>query len=117
MNYDLDLKGILFNAIKSGKKTVETRTKVPHTMVDYEKMEKGDTITFTNLVNNEVLKVEVLAIRHYPDAREMLLAEGLDKTLSYPMELDDAVESYNELNGYTDGIKKYGIWAIEIKKL
>lgn len=58
MNYDFDLNSLPFESIKSGKKKIETRTKVPHNMTPYEKILKGDILTFTHEKTKEVMIVE-----------------------------------------------------------
>ncbi len=109
MNHDLQLNDMPFNAIKSGKKKIETRTKTPPLMRNYEEWKAGDTITFTNSANNEVMKVEILGVRHYKDIPDLLDAEGQENVMSYDTTREEAIVSWDKLQGYTEGIKKYGI--------
>lgn len=117
MDWHLELNDMPFDAIKSGKKNRETRTKVSHNMTPYEEMKPGDRIIFTRKTDKEKMICEILGVRHYPDVASMFDAEGQDNCMSYDAPRDEAIASYNQLRGYTDGIKEYGIWAIEVKPL
>ena len=115
MNYNLKLNDRPFKAIKAGTKKIEGRTPKDSDDKRYERMIHGDTITFTNNVTNEIITVEVLFVHHYDDAREMLETEGVSNVLSSGGNIEDGIKSYNSLEGYEERIKKYGIYAIEIK--
>lgn len=45
----------------------------------------------------------------------MFDTEGQENCVSYDAPREDAIASYDQLRGYTEGIKQYGIWAIEVK--
>ena len=115
MNYNLDLNDRPFKAVKAGTKKIEGRT--PKNLDDkrYDEMISGDTIIFTNNITNEQMLCEVLHIRHYEDVRSMLEVEGTENVLSSRGNIEDGIKSYNSLEGYEERIKKYGIYAIEIK--
>ena len=117
MNYKLELNELPFEAIKSGKKKVETRTKVPHNMTPYEEMRSGDTITFIKSSTGEEMVVMITEVSHYQDVATMLGSEGQENVMSYEASTEEAIKSYASLSGYPEGIKKYGIWAIKIKPL
>ena len=107
-----------FQAIKSGKKKIETRTFVEeYKSPDYRQMKRGDLLTFENNQTKERIIVEILGVRHYSDVAEMFDAEGQDRCMSYDAPRDEAINSYNRLRGYTAGIKKNGIYAIELRLL
>jgi len=95
----------------------ETRTKVPHNMTPYEEMKPGDRVVFTRKTDQGKMVVEILGARHYKNVAEMLDAEGQDNCMSYDAPRDKAITSYDQLRGYTEGIKQYGIWAIEVKPI
>lgn len=117
MDWHLELNDMPFDAIKRGKKSRETRTKVPHNMTEYEEMKPGDRIIFTRKSDKEKMVCEILAVRHYPDVASMFDAEGQENCMSYDAPKEEAIASYDQLRGYTDGIKEYGIWAIEVKPI
>ena len=117
MNYNLNLNDRPFIAIKAGTKKIEGRTPKDENDKRYAEMKVEDTITFTNNVTNEIMKVEILRIQHYPDVRLMLETEGISNVLSSGLDIEGGIKSYNSLDGYEERIKKFGIYGIEIKCL
>jgi len=115
MNYSLELNDRPFKAIKAGTKKVEGRTPINTEENIYEKMVFGDTITFTNNVTNEQIMCEILFVHHYNDVRKMLETEGIKNVLSSGLDVEGGIKSYNSLDGYEKGIKKFGIYAIVVK--
>lgn len=115
MNYNLDLNDRPFKAIKAGTKKAEGRTPVNSENNIYEKMVPGDTITFTNNISNEHIICEILFIHHYDNVRKMLETEGTKNVLSSGLGIEGGIKSYNSLDGYEEGIKKYGIYAIGVR--
>ena len=115
MNYSLELNDRPFKAIKDGTKKVEGRTPINTEENIYEKMVFGDTITFTNNVTNEQIMCEILFVHHYNDVRKMLETEGIKNVLSSGLDVEGGIKSYNSLDGYEKGIKKFGIYAIVVK--
>ena len=117
MKYKLDLNPRPFEAIKNGTKKIEGRVPTPNVKVPFNKLRKGDTILFTNNETNEKIEVLILGVRHYPNVREMLEKEGADNVLSGGGTIDEGIERYNKLRGYKENIPRYGIYAIEVKKI
>jgi len=118
MNYNLDLNDRPFQAIKAGTKKIETRVPTSYDKTPYAELKAGDTFTFTNNVTNEVMKVEILGVRHYPDVRAMLEAEGTRNALSSGLDINGAIERYNTaFEEYKENIPKFGIYGIEVKKI
>lgn len=118
MNYNLNLLDRPFKAIKVGTKKIETRVPTSYDKTPYADLKIGDTFTFTNMTTNEVMKVEILGVRHYPDVRSMLEAEGTRNALSSGLDINGAVERYNTVfEEYKENIPKYGIYGIEVKPL
>ncbi|MFA5736783.1 MAG: ASCH domain-containing protein [Candidatus Paceibacterota bacterium] len=115
MNYELNLNDRPFQAIKAGTKKIEGRT--PNDGVDlrYKKMSPGDFIIFINNTTNEKLTCAILSITHYPNVKSMLEAEGTQNVLSSGRNIEEGIESYNNLGDYKERIGKYGIYAIGIK--
>jgi ASC-1-like (ASCH) protein len=115
MNYSLELNDRPFKAIKAGTKKVEGRTKTSLDTFSYDNLKSGDTVTFTNNTTNENIKVDLIAVRHYPNTRSMLEKEGLKNILSSGKDIEGGIESYNTFSEYKENIPKYGIYAIEVK--
>lgn len=82
MNYILDLNDRPFKAIEAGTKKIEGRTPTSWDKTPYDKLQKGDTIHFINNVTNEEMDVKVLFVHHYPNAKSMLEAEGIENVIS-----------------------------------
>ncbi len=116
MNYYLELNDRPFKAIKAGTKKIETRVPTNYDKTPYTELKAGDTITFTNNVTSEVMRVEISDVRHYPDVRTLLEAEGTRNTLSSGLGINGAIERYATVfSEYKENLPKYGIYAIEIK--
>ena len=118
MEYSLDLNPRPFKAIKNGTKKIEGRIPIDNDKnIPFNKIKKGDIITFTNNFNNEKMKVQVLGIKHYSTFKEMLESEGTERVLSSKGNVEEGIKSYESLSGYKEGIKKHGVYAIEIEKI
>jgi len=118
MEYSIDLNPRPFDSIKKGIKKIEGRVPTEHNKnFPLNKLKKGDIIAFTNNENGEIMKVNVLGVRHYKNVRLMLETEGTRNVLSSQGTVEEGIESYNRLKGYKEGVKKHGIYAIEVKKL
>ena len=118
MNYDLSLNDRPFKAIKAGTKKIETRVPTSYDKTPYADLKAGDTFTFTNMTTNEVMRVEILGVRHYPDVRSMLEAEGTRNALSSGLDINGAIERYNTVfEEYKENIPKFGIYGIEVRPL
>lgn len=118
MNYDLDLNDRPFKEIKAGTKKIETRVPTSYDKTPYNEIIVGDTFTFTNNVTRETMVVDILGIRHYPDVRTMLEAEGTRNALSSGLDINGAIERYNTVfEEYKENIPKFGIYGIEVKPI
>lgn len=118
MNYILDLNNRPFKAIKAGTKKIEGRTLTSWDKTPYDKLQKGDTIHFINNVTHDEMDVEILFVHHYPDTKSMLEAEGVKNVISSePKTIEHGIKSYNSYEGYEEGIRKSGIYAIGVKPL
>lgn len=118
MEYKFNTKDRPFKAILVGTKKVEGRTPTEFDKTPYDKLKTGDLITITNNLSNENLKVRINFVRHYPSVKEMLEKEGPENVLSSePKTVEHGVRSYNSLDGYKEGIKKNGIYAIGLELL
>ena len=117
MNYYFHLNDMPFEAIKSGKKKIETRIQTEdHPKEQFEGMKAGEQIIF-NTDAGENMTTEIIKVRHYPDIATLLDTEGQENVMSYDCSREEALVSWNSLKGYEEGIKKYGIWAIEVKPI
>lgn len=118
MTYYFHLNDMPFEAIKSGKKKIETRMQTEdHPKSQFEGMKAGEQIEFTKDSTGEKMTVGILGVHHYDDIASLLDNEGQENVMSYDATYDEALVSWNKLNGYEEGIKKFGIWAIKVNSL
>mgnify|MGYP001611460968 CR=1 FL=1 len=115
MNYNINLNERPYLAIRAGTKKIEGRVKTSRDTFLYSDLVSGDTITFTNIAMGEKMLVDVLGVKHYPNTREMLEAEGVENVLSSGGDIESGIESYNNFTEYRENIHKYGIYAIGVK--
>lgn len=118
MNYYFNLNDRPFEAIKSGKKKIETRIQTEgHPKEEFEKMKPGEQMIFTKKSSGEKMVTEIIKVRHYKNIAELLDSEGQENVMSYDCTREEALVSWDSLKGYKEGIKNYGIWAIEVKPI
>ncbi len=99
----------IFEAIKSGKKKVETRAATPRNV----KMQTGDEVVF--VCGKQSLKKTIKEATKYRTIKAMLKdykVKDIAPDLKNENELRDM---YFAWPSYQDKIKKYGIIALEIK--
>lgn len=114
MNYILNLNNRAFKAIINKTKKVEIRTFTGNT--DYSKMNKDDIIIFKN-DEDEKIACKISEINYYKNIEELLMLEGTRYTTSSTNDYEAAINNINQLNGYKNAIKKYGVYAIHIEYL
>ena len=98
-----------FSLILLGLKTVEGRLNKGA----FAKMQKGDTIIFTNddFKLNRTVEVVIKDIRHYKTFRTYLTTQGLDKCLPGFDTIDDGLKVYHLY--YPPSVEvKHGVLAI-----
>ena len=59
--------------------------------------------------------MEIVGVRHYKNISDLLDAEGLENVLSYDAPREESITNWDKIDGYTEGMKKHGIWGIEVK--
>ena len=99
-----------FDAIKSGRKTVEGRLN----STKFQNLKVAMPITFISTTTKQQLTCIVQAIHTYPDFKAMLQSEGVQKMLPDINNLEDAVSIYESFPGYKEEVKKIGALAIRI---
>ena len=101
-------------AIKNNTKRVEIRSSNQNN--DYSKLNIGDIIVF-NSQSLGVIYTKIKEINHYNSLDELFTMEGTRYTTSSPNDKSEAIASINSFDGYTENIKKNGVYAIHIKYL
>ncbi len=109
--YEMKLKPAPFAAMKSGLKTVEMR------LFDEKRqlIAVGDRIQFFQTETHEPLTVEVIALRRYASFEE-LYAHEAHTTLGYA---EGEMAHPSDMSQYydIDEIERYGVLAIEIRRI
>ena len=103
-------------AIKNNAKRVEIRVNKDNSKHDYDKLKKDDVIEFTSDALG-IFYVKVKEVNHYDSLEELFTLEGTKHTVSSTDDYDEAIRNVNKLDGYKDGIKKNGVYAIHIEYL
>ncbi len=125
MDYKLEIYRKPLESILSGKKKVEIRTNNSYEAIRYDQLNVGDTISFQvisgppfiglDVIEPDALTVEVLEVRHYPDALALLDAEGMQVLSNLCDTKAQGVELLNSFHEYQEMIPVHGIFAIEIR--
>jgi ASC-1-like (ASCH) protein len=125
MNYKLEIYRKPLESILSGKKKVEIRTNNSYESIRYDQLNVGDTISFQvisgppfiglDVIDADALTVEVLDVRHYPDALSLLNTEGMEVLSNLCETIAQGVELLNSFHEYKQMIPIHGIFAIEIR--
>lgn len=110
--YCLNLLERPFEAIKNGTKKVEVRANKEGTQIN--NMKPGDKIIFKKCGTDETLCCTVSQITLYDSVRQLLITEGVTRTLSSGKDLEDGIKSIESIPGYKDIIKEYGVFAITL---
>ncbi|MEK7193325.1 MAG: class I tRNA ligase family protein [Patescibacteria group bacterium] len=110
-----------FEALKNGKKRVETRAGKPQgAEKDWRSFKIGDVINFSlveegteRILSNEVITKEIVSIHHFRTIDELLSKFDVNEIHPYhPTEYRSWWESRPI---FKKRIKKYGIWAFELQ--
>lgn len=109
-----------FDAVTAGKKTIEGRLNKGK----FAKFAIGDIVEIRKDYRDKngdiqdgepnAARVEVVAIRRYPDFAAMVKAEGYKQVAARPASEEDTIAGYEKFYSVEDQAK-YGVLAIEVK--
>lgn len=107
----------IFEAVKSGEKTIETRPRNKKSSKDYSNIKPGDTLIMCSNDTGEEIEKKVTFVRLYDSIEKMARNESVGKILpglKTPEQLVDTFEELKEKWGrrYAEKLDKYGIVAI-----
>jgi ASC-1-like (ASCH) protein len=106
----------IFELIKVGKKTVETRALNPEEPDRYfGNVQIGDNIELYAVDTGEALVREVVRVTIYNSFEEYLEREDLGKIFGSEVSKETATEKHLSFPGYEEKLRKNGIIAFEIK--
>lgn len=105
-----------FEAIKSGKKTIEIRAnKNEFSENSINLMKPGDLIIFTKRETDEKITCRIDSVKLYGSIRELLEREGTKTTLSSTNDIEEGIRSIESIGDYKELIAKNGVFAIKLK--
>lgn len=116
MMMKLKLNDRAAQAIKNNTKKVEIRANKKGSKHDYSKLKENDIIEFESN-NLGIFYVKVKEVNHYDTLEDLLTLEGTRYTTSSTNDFNEAIKNVNRLDGYTEAIKKSGVYAIHIEYL
>ncbi|MBI4119462.1 MAG: hypothetical protein HY456_01275 [Parcubacteria group bacterium] len=102
-------------AIKSGKKSIETRALGPtRTGKNFRNIKKGDAIIFR--CGDSVLRKRVKKVKYYKSVESLFRKLDMNKVMPYlnPASLAAVRKIYYGFGGYRERIRKYGLVAFWI---
>lgn len=104
-----------FNAIRNSTKTVEVRANKKVGRLNYAQIAKGDFIVFINQETRKSVKCLVERVTLYKDVRSLLIAEGVENTLSSGGDLEAGIKSIESITDYKKIIAEKGVFAYKIR--
>lgn len=99
----------VFDAVKSGEKTVETRAATD----SFRRIEVGDILVFS--CDGEKFEKEIKNIKIFRSVDEMVGKIDFKKVMPFISSVDEMKKVYDSFPGYRDKIKKLGLIAFELK--
>ena len=100
---------IFLDAIKDGRKTIETRAATPQ----YRKIERGDRLIFQ--CGKRKIEKKVKEIYLFKNIDELLDKFNLGDIMPHISSRDEAKKAWYSFPGYREKIAKYGLvaWILE----
>lgn len=110
----------IFDAVKSGEKTIETRPINLAVKQNYSQVKVGDVLVMISLDTKERIEKRVTFVHIYKSVTELAKKEPVGKILpgvKISEELVDVFEEFKKKWGksYANKLEKYGIVAIGFK--
>ncbi len=106
----------IFEQIKNGTKTVETRALNPDEPERYfGDLAVGDILECLAVDTGEVLNKKIIRVAIYYDFEDYLQTEDLTKIFGLETSIDAAREKHYSFPGYKERLDKYGIIAFELE--
>jgi len=99
----------VFDAIKKGKKTVETRAATER----YRKIQTEDTLVF--VCGKEKIERKAGSVKHFASINEMAKKIDFKKIMPFCKNIEEVKNVYYSFPGYKEKIKKFGILVFNLK--
>ena len=111
MKHEMNLHDEPFKLIQNGSKTIEMRLNDEKRQL----LNVDDTIEFTNRVTLEKIETKIIKLYYYDSFKE--LYENFDKISIGYKEDEEAKPEDMEMYYSKEDIEKYGVVAIEIRRV
>ncbi|KKQ41402.1 MAG: hypothetical protein US60_C0041G0004 [Microgenomates group bacterium GW2011_GWC1_37_8] len=110
-------KDDIFNMVKSGEKTIETRPYDPRKKRNYSIVKPGDILIFYSLDSKKRIEKIATFIHIYNSVEEMVRTEPVDNIFPGIKTPENLLKVYEEVKkkwgkSYANKLEKYGIVAI-----
>lgn len=110
----------IFDAVRSGKKTIETRPLNKQSKRNYSRVKPGDVLIMHSLDTNEKIYKTATYVHVYKSVDEMVENEPVDKIWPGIKTPEELLEIYKKAKkkwgkSYAEKLDKYGIVAIGFK--
>lgn len=99
----------IFNAVKDGKKTVETRAAT----ITFRRIQPGDILVF--LCGKDKFERKVKSVGFFKTILAMLQKYKVGSIMPGASSEEDLRKMYSSFPGYEEKIKKFGLIALELK--
>ncbi len=100
----------VFEALRDGAKTVETRAGSPR----YQHVQAGEEAVFDCGADRVVRKI--IAVRHFKTIHELVEHYDVEAIVPWLHTEQELVDMYMSFPGYRERIAQYGIIAMELAK-
>jgi len=100
---------LVFDAIKKGKKTVETRAATER----YGKIQMGDALVF--VCGRKKIERKVGGVKHFTSIEGMAKKIDFKKIMPFCESIEEMRKVYFSFPGYKEKLKKFGILAFDLK--
>lgn len=98
----------MFDAIRTGKKKVETRAAT----IKYCDIKAGDMLVL--VCGKERFEKKIKRVKHFKNVSAMLRVYPLKYIEPYAVSVADLEAAYNAYPSYPEKIKKFGLLAFEV---
>jgi len=114
-------KNDIFEMVKSGKKTIESRPYNPEKKRNYGEIKPGDTLILKSLDSGEIIEKKAKYVRIYSSVSEMAKNEPVGKIIPGVKTAKELIEVFEQLKkkwgrNYARKLEKYGIVAIGMEE-
>ncbi len=101
--------GIVFEAIKNGTKTIETRAATDK----YRKVKEGDILIF--VCSGERLEKQIIKVEYFQGIDEMVKVIDFKKVMPFVNSVEEMKQVYFSFPNYEEKISQFGLAVFYLK--